>query len=321
MDSISQATLGAAIGEILLGKKIGNKGAILGAVIGTLPDLDVILLPFFNEIQRITIHRGYSHSLLVAIIVAFLMALLLKKIKWTRSLSHLRLWTVSFLGLTTHLLLDACTTYGTLLFLPFSNERVSWDIVSIVDPYYTVPLLVGLIWSLRFFRKRSNRSLPTYIGLLLSTLYLMVSVGIKNNVESQFKMALYEQDISYYKMLTVPVSFGKNDWFAVAKSDSGIYMLQFSEMKKGNQSFEYFPTNDHLLDPIDPDITERLKWFSQDFYSVSEYEGKIRLYNMQCDMQGIRYFGDYKAPTAFYFEIDPTTTRDQSVSIGMHPEN
>ena len=61
MDSLTQATLGAAVGEAVLGKKIGNKAAVIGAIIGTIPDLDVLLVPFFNEFQKISLHRGYSH--------------------------------------------------------------------------------------------------------------------------------------------------------------------------------------------------------------------------------------------------------------------
>ena len=75
MDSLSQAALGAAIGEAILGKKIGHKAAITGAVVGTVPDLDVLLIPFFNELQKISIHRGYSHSLLFCIVGAFLFSL------------------------------------------------------------------------------------------------------------------------------------------------------------------------------------------------------------------------------------------------------
>ena len=64
MDSITQATLGAAIGQALLGKKIGGKAAVLGAIVATIPDLDVVLLPLYDSLERISIHRGFSHSIL-----------------------------------------------------------------------------------------------------------------------------------------------------------------------------------------------------------------------------------------------------------------
>lgn len=81
MDSLTQATLGAAIGEALLGKKIGNKGVILGAIIATIPDLDVALKPFYSDLQNISVHRGYSHSILFSVIGAFLITYVLSRIK------------------------------------------------------------------------------------------------------------------------------------------------------------------------------------------------------------------------------------------------
>ena len=87
MDSITQATLGAAIGEAVLGKKIGNKAMLWGAIAGTLPDLDVIFLPFYNEIQRISIHRGYSHSIIVSLLLGTLLAWIFYRWKSTKEIS------------------------------------------------------------------------------------------------------------------------------------------------------------------------------------------------------------------------------------------
>jgi len=66
-------------------------------------------------------------------------------------------------------------------------------------------------------------------------------------------------------------------------------------------------------------LVYKMKWFAQGFYTVAEKEGKIRIYNMQCDMQGIRTFGDYKAPTAFYYEITPHQDGSYDLAAGMHP--
>lgn len=84
MESITQATLGAAIGEVILGRKIGNKGAVLGAIIATIPDLNIALLPFYSELERKSIHRGFSHSITFSLLGAFLIAFILSKIKWTK---------------------------------------------------------------------------------------------------------------------------------------------------------------------------------------------------------------------------------------------
>ena len=68
MDSVSQATLGAAVGELVLGKKVGKKAPLWGATAGTLPDLDVLTAPFLSESAQLGVHRGVSHSLLFAVV-------------------------------------------------------------------------------------------------------------------------------------------------------------------------------------------------------------------------------------------------------------
>ena len=130
MDSVTQAALGGAIGELMLGKKLGKKAAAIGAVIATIPDLDVIFMPFISDLQRLTIHRGYSHSILFSMVGAFLITYLLSRIKSTKHITKTRLWTFSWLTLFTHMLLDAFTTYGTQLFLPLSDYRVGFDSIN-----------------------------------------------------------------------------------------------------------------------------------------------------------------------------------------------
>lgn len=321
MDSITQALLGAAVGEAILGKQIGRKGAILGAIVATIPDLDIIFLPFFSNIERISIHRGFSHSILFSIIATFILAFFLSKIKWTQYIASSRLKMFVFLALITHILLDAFTSYGTQLFLPFSNYRVSFDSINIIDPVYTVPLLIGLILSLFISKNGPKKRIYNSLGLLISSLYLLSTLGVKFYINQRFNKSLEAQNVEYLELLTVPVKFGSINWYGVAKTDQKLYIENYSLLDKGLIVFEEFPINLHLLQDIDPSLVNRLKWFSQGFYTVAEHEGKTRLYNMQCDMQGIRTFGDYKAPTAFYFEIKKQPDGSYDLQSGMHPNN
>ncbi|MCP4052729.1 MAG: metal-dependent hydrolase [Mesoflavibacter sp.] len=318
MDSLTQATLGAVIGEVLLGKKIGNKGAIIGAVIATIPDLDVVLLPFYSELERLSIHRGFSHSILLSFIGAILIAFILSKVSWTRQISYLRLCVFSWLALFTHMLLDAFTTYGTQLFLPFSNYRVSFDSINIVDPIYTLPLLIGLLMSIWVFRNKSNRNRFSKIGLTVSTIYLLSTLWIKHAVYQKFDTLLKAENIAYKTLLTVPVKFGSVNWYGVAKTNNSLFIGKYNILTKSAIEFTEFPINDHLLDTIDVELTSTLKWFSKGFYSVAKDNGKIRMYNMQCDMQGIRKYGNYKVPTAFYFEMTPLSDGSYELTTGMH---
>lgn len=319
MDSITQAVLGAAVGEAVLGKKIGRKAAILGAIGGTIPDLDVLLTPFFDEFQKIVIHRGYSHSILFSLIGAFLFAYLLTKIKWTKNVVFSKLWLLSFLTLFTHILLDAFTTYGTQLLLPFTDWRVSFDSINIIDPFYTLPLLVGVLVSVFYFKKSDRkRNIPNNVGLLVSSLYLVFTLANKQHIERVFYSQLEAQSISSFNLLTVPVKVGNMVWYGVAKGKEQLYIGRYSMLKKNDIVFHAFPINDNLLDEIDEELADRMKWFAQGFYTVAEKDGKVRVYNMQCDMQGVREFGGYKAPTAFYFEITPKENGNYDLTSGMH---
>lgn len=319
MDSITQATLGAAIGEALLGKKIGNRGAILGAIIATIPDLDVALKPFYSDLQNISIHRGYSHSILFSLIAAFLITYVLSRIKWTNQIAKTRLWIFTWLALFTHMLLDAFTSYGTQLFLPLTDWRVSFDSINIVDPIYTVPLLVGVLVSVFYYKKEDEkRSLPNTVGLIVSSLYLLFTLANKQHIEQVFNTQLEEQNIPSFQLLTVPVKVGNMVWYGVAKDKTQLHIGKYSILENNKIEFHSFPINNQLLDGLDEQLVDRMKWFAQDFYTVAEKDRKIRVYNMQCDMQGVRELGGYKAPTAFYFEIVPEENGKYKLSSGMH---
>ncbi|NND77004.1 MAG: metal-dependent hydrolase [Flavobacteriales bacterium] len=319
MDSITQATLGAAIGEALLGKRIGNKGALLGAIVATIPDFDILFLPLFDQVERISIHRGFSHSIVFCLLAAFIFTWLMSRWKWTKAIDTKRLWIFNFLVLFTHVMLDAFTTYGTQLFLPFSDYRVSFDSVNIVDPFYTLTLLAGLIVTMIHLRKqkvtafRANR-----IGLIISSAYLLLTLVNKQYVEHKFQSALDSQGIMVESLLTVPVKVGNVNWFGVAKENGTLYLGKYSELNPEPITFDSFPMNEELLTTLDPDLVERLTWFAQGYYVAAESEGKIRVYNMQCDMQGVRHFGNYLAPTAFYYEISPHLDGSYDLDVGMH---
>jgi len=318
MDSITQAALGAAIGEATLGTKIGRKGALIGAVVASIPDLDVLLTPFYDELQKVSIHRGYSHSILFCLLASLLLMLIMKRWKWTKDISMKRLWFFSFLSLFTHVLLDAFTTYGTQLFLPFSDLRVSFDSINIVDPIYTLPLIIGVCLSIFLYKKTDlKRGLPNKVGLIMSSLYLIFTLINKQHIEAEFSKQLASQGIQYSEMLSVPVQVGNLNWYGVVKDSTHLYIGKYSKIDQNDIEFHSFPINEHLLDDLDKTLIYRMKWFAQDFYVVAEHDGKTRIYNMQCDMQGVRTFGSYKAPTAFYYEITPKVNGDYQLKVGM----
>lgn len=309
MDSITQGALGAAIGEAMFGKKLGPTGAVVGAIVATIPDLDVVLYLFYDAIEMLSIHRGFSHSIVFSILGALLIAFALSRTKWTKSINLPLLITFSWLCLFTHMLLDTFTAYGTQLYLPFSNKRLGFDSINVVDPVYTVPLLLGLFLSFRYRNSNPKGYRYNRYGLIISSLYLVFTLINKEGVKTDIAGKLAENNIEYTALLTMPVGIANINWYGVAKGRDRIYMLQHSLMSDESGPIEVFPINEHYLNEIDSSAAELMRWFAKGFYTVEKENGKIRIYNLQVDMRGIKEVGHKKAPTAGYFEISTINGR------------
>lgn len=172
MDSLTQLALGAAVGTAVLGRRLGpRRAALVGAVLGTLPDLDV-LVPFDDPVDSFVLHRAATHSLIVQTVATPLIGEGLLRLFRDLRGARLRVYAAVWLCLTTHALLDALTVYGTRLLWPLWPEPIGVGSVFIIDPLYTLPLLAVVAWAvcLRDWTARFRTVLTT--GLALSTAYL-----------------------------------------------------------------------------------------------------------------------------------------------------
>ncbi|MFO0447305.1 MAG: metal-dependent hydrolase, partial [Pseudomonadota bacterium] len=141
MDSLTQAVLGAAVGAAVLGRRAGRKAPLWGAVLGTLPDLDV-LVPFGSPVADFTYHRGHSHALFWLTLAAPAFAWLITRLHRDQRAEFRGWWLLCCTCLVTHTLLDALTIYGTQLGLPFTDHPFGTGSVFVIDPAYTLPLLL-----------------------------------------------------------------------------------------------------------------------------------------------------------------------------------
>ena len=166
MDPLTHGLLGAAVAQALLPASEGRKALLLGAAAGTLADADVLLRLVSDPALPWEVHRHATHALIASPLGGLVAALpfLLGaggRAQWKRTLL------AATLAYATHGLLDACTSYGTSLLLPFSGVRAAWDVIAIVDPLFTLPLLVGALlaaWRLR--------RAPALAALMLCAAYL-----------------------------------------------------------------------------------------------------------------------------------------------------
>ena len=144
MDPVSHGALGAAIGYAGWGGRLGARAAWAGALAGTAPDLDVLIRSANDPLLAIEYHRNFTHALAFAPLGALLVVALCYA--WRRSARGqlAALWALGTAAWMSHGWLDAMTSYGTMLWWPFSRERVGWDVISVIDPVFTLPLLAGL---------------------------------------------------------------------------------------------------------------------------------------------------------------------------------
>jgi len=178
MDPISQGIVGAVLAQSKAKKNSIIKIGVIGFMAGMVPDLDVLIKSSTDPILSLEYHRQFTHSLLFipfgAMIVALMIFPLIK-----RSLSFKTIYVASFLGYATHGLLDACTSYGTLLYWPLSNERVTWKSISVVDPLFIIPNIVLVITAM-ITRKRLF-SFIAICSITILNLVIAILVDVVNH--------------------------------------------------------------------------------------------------------------------------------------------
>ena len=166
MDILTQGLVGGVLAQSLARKNERKIATLVGVVAGLLADADILIRSSSDPLLNIEYHRHFTHSL-VFIPVGAAIAMLLLWPFVRRHLSAGRLYLFSLAGYSMSGALDAFTSYGTHLFWPFSDERVALNIISIVDPVFTLILLVTLIAGLITGRRQI-----AYAGLALCMMYL-----------------------------------------------------------------------------------------------------------------------------------------------------
>lgn len=346
MDSLTQIVLGAACGEIVAGKKIGNRAMLWGAVGGTIPDLDVFAGLFTDEITSTSFHRGFMHSFLFAALAPWVLAkltqwfyrtnvyqrsgykaasmaiwlifyigaatginfipvLLGEGLSWYALLPTLvlglwfawKLWrdywqsdlpmveasyrtwvALFFWSIFTHPILDCFTSWGTQVLQPFSDLRVQWCTVSVVDPVATLPFLLLLFVASRFRKENPWRSRMNWAGMVWFCGYLLVyTIGHKRVVDETFEASLAAQNIHYQRYYTNPTIFNNIVWAGVAEGDTAYYfgLYGFNDCRREFSPISVIPKNHELLDVVPPDSRAGyfLRWFSDGYYNVLPYRG------------------------------------------------
>ena len=277
MDPLSQGTVGAAFAQSTASKDTIFKISVIGFLAGLAPDLDVMIQSSADPILFLEYHRQFTHSLFFipfgSLIIALLIFPLVK-----RSMSFKTVYLASLLGYATHGLLDACTSYGTQLFWPFSNERVTWNNISIIDPIFTIPILVLLVTAIK-----TKKKIFSFFAIGWITFYLSLGfVQYERTLSAAIELANSRGHIA--ERLTLKPSFGNLIlWKSIYQHNDTFYVdairtIQSSTWCSGEsiREFEYIQHLPGLDDDSQQkkDI-ERFRWFSQDYLGYDEEKNII----------------------------------------------
>ena len=283
MDSLTQATLGAAVGHLCWNNKVGNKALLLGAVGGTIPDLDILLYPFLDDIQRLYWHRGESHSIWFILLGSMVTGWLLSRYFKKEQLSFPAGAFGASLIYTTHILIDYCTVYGTQLLAPLSRTPFALGNFFIIDPLFTLPLLLGCAVAAISpppLGKKANLA-----GLTMATCYMAWSFSAQTVADNTFRLALSNQNLNITRQRTTAGPFTTFLWRHVAETKDGFFLAYWSifDAPKKPIQFHHIPRRSELIETIsDADTFAVVEWFSQGWwFAVDEEDNLIRIVDLR----------------------------------------
>lgn len=277
MDSITHIALGACVGEAFFERGFGKKAIIWGALAQSIPDIDFIAGLWTSPAGGLLAHRGFTHSILFALLIIPAFALTANKVHRPHNIAF-RTWLLFFAAeVFMHLFIDAFNNYGIGWFEPFSHARYSFNTTYVADPFFSLWPGIASFMLIILNRYSIKRRFWWRFGLVLPFLYLGYCSINKIKIDREVNLAFEKQHISHERYFTTPAPLQNWLWYVVAGNDSGYYIgfRSLFDSKKGI-SFEYFPRNDSLLKPVmhDEEVHKLIR-FSKQFYTVEKWKDTL----------------------------------------------
>lgn len=284
MDSLTHIVLGGCLGQLTLGKKVGRKAVVWGAIADTVPDLDVFVAFFVHPVDSLLSHRGFTHSILFAFLFSLVGGKILAYLYAKDHIPWYRWALLLALGTGSHLFIDSLTNYGTGLLEPFCNHRFSYTTIFIADPLFTLPMLIAFVVLMRKKALALTKYRFAKIALILAGCYLSWTFYNRITMESFFNQQFRNQTLRVTHQSITPGPLNNLLWGTVARSDSGYYFGSHSIMSDApNVDFTYVPAQDHLAAGLEHQIDYlKLKRFAKGYHCISILE------------DGIPYFHDLR---------------------------
>ena len=305
MDTITHIALGACIGQVVGGRRIGKHALVAGAVAQNIPDIDVITALWMDPSSSVLAHRGITHSFLFAIVFSLLLSWMISRGRH-KSLPFAFCLQFLVIQLFTHIGIDAFNAYGTGLFEPFSHRRISFHGLYVMDPFFLLPVAIAgiiLTVSKTTYLARTNLAM---LAIAASSLYIGYALFNKSIVDRHVADAFRDQDIDGKKYFVTPTPFNVWLWFVAGSNDNGSFVGYRSVFDDDNTliEFHFFPRNDTLLARADhQEEVNRLIRFSQGFYAVESKSDTIAFNDLRFGQVG--GWQDPFADFTFHYYLHP----------------
>ncbi|MFA5370613.1 MAG: metal-dependent hydrolase [Sideroxydans sp.] len=221
MDILTHGLLGGALAQSCSSKAETRSATLVGFLAALLADADALIQSNADPLLTLEYHRQFTHSLIFIPVGALLVSLILWPVfkSLGQSLGFRRIYLYALLGCATSGILDACTSYGTHLLWPFSDERVAWSVVSIFDPLFSLILIVALGVGLRW-----HKTLAPRIGLLLAAGYLSFGWWQHQRAEEVISAVALERGHVAERLTLKPTMGNLLLWRSIYRAD-GIYHI------------------------------------------------------------------------------------------------
>ena len=270
MDPLSQATLGAAAAQSLIKKSDLARIALIGALAGMAPDLDVLIQSSTDPLLQLEYHRQFTHSLIFIPVGALLCAIAF----WPfmrRLMSFRAIWLTALAGYATHALLDACTTYGTLLLWPFSDARIAWNTISVIDPVFTLPLLGFVIAAgvkkSQFIGRLGMAWVAFYLSIGVIQEERAIAAGEALAADRGHAPDVVSAKPSFGNLLLWKTVYEYDDhfWVDAVRAGGDVTIIEGDHVARLNlqSSFPWLDTDSQQARDL-----ERFRWFSNDYLAI-----------------------------------------------------
>lgn len=281
MDSLTQIVLGAAVAQQFVGRPLGNRALLYGAILGTIPDLDVFVGKYFDLLTANEIHRGFSHSILFALLATPPLGWLMMKIERRAEWNPYDAYYAVFGCLITHSLLDAFTTWGTQLLWPL-DYKIAIQSIFVVDPLYTLPFLVCMcaVAMCRVYERQREKWNKR--GLIISSTYLALTVVLQFFAKQKFEASLYKNNLTYEEVSVRPAPLNSILWNANIRNKDYYLLADYSFFDTSPVEFRKFQRNEKLLGShINDDVIKRLIRLSEGWYTISQDKDRLHFNDLR----------------------------------------